>query len=353
MNFFFLVLVITSFFLGIFAVGFIKHKFSQKLLDIPNERSSHTQPTPRGGGLGFIIAFAVTGTIATGLAYYFPQLLPSQLATLNPICLGFILTPLALIGIIDDRRGVPAGMRYLVQLTVAGVAIAYFGSFPQPWLTPFGLVGQIVAVVLTLIGMTALINFYNFMDGLDGLVAGVTAVQLSFLAYYLNQPLFWLLAAALLGFLGWNWSPAKIFMGDAGSTVLGASVAIALLNTNNDPIQAWSALVVTLPLLGDAMYTLIRRLIRGENIFKAHRSHLYQRLQQAGWSHAQVASTYIVATGIVILAINNFGLIGSGLSAIGVVVAIAIGEKYLRSHRSSNCSSKIGQLPNTLSLSGK
>ncbi|HEY9829305.1 MAG TPA: glycosyltransferase family 4 protein [Stenomitos sp.] len=353
MNFAVCLLLIASFVLAILGVGFIKRQFSQKLLDIPNDRSSHTQPTPRGGGLGFIIAFAVTGTIASVLANYFPQLLPSQLTTPNFGWLWLILSPLAVIGIIDDQRGVPAGWRYLVQLSTAGVAIAYFGSFPLPWLTPFGVVGQIVAVVLTLIGMTALINFYNFMDGLDGLVAGVTALQLAFLASYLHQPLFWLLTAALLGFLWWNWSPAKIFMGDAGSTVLGASIAIALLNTNNNPIQAWSALAVTLPLLGDALYTLIRRLMRGENIFKAHRSHLYQRLQQAGWSHAQVASTYIVATGIVILLIINFGLSGSGLSTIGVVVGIAIGEKYLRSHRSLTRSSKIEPFPSAYRLSEK
>ena len=135
-------------------------------------------------------------------------------------------------------------------------------------------------------------------------------------------------------------------MGDAGSTVLGASVAIALLNANNSPIQAWSALAVTLPLLGDAIYTLIRRLLRGENIFKAHRSHLYQRLQQAGWSHAQVASTYIMATLLAILAITNLGLLGSGLSAIGVVGGIALGEQYLRAHCSPTRSLKTGQLPN-------
>ena len=84
------------------------------------------------------------------------------------------------------------------------------------------------AIALTLIGITAFINFYNFMDGLDGLVAGTTAVQLGFLALYLHQPVLWLLVAALLGFLRWNWFPAQIFMGDAGSTVLGATVAIAL-----------------------------------------------------------------------------------------------------------------------------
>lgn len=346
MNFAVFLLAIASFLLGVVVVGVIKHRFSQQLLDIPNDRSSHTQPTPRGGGLGFVIAFAITGTMASVLASYFPQLLPSQLTTPNPGFLWLILMPLVVIGIIDDQRGVPAGVRYLVQLTAAGVAIAYFGSFPLPWLVHFGLVGQILAVALTLIGMTAVINFYNFMDGLDGLVAGVTALQLGFLGYYLNQPLFWLLAAALLGFLRWNWYPAKIFMGDAGSTVLGASVAIALLNTNNNPIQAWSALAVTLPLLSDAIYTLIRRLMRGENIFKAHRSHLYQRLQQAGWSHAQVASTYIAATGIIILAITNFGLVGSGLSLVGVAGGIATGELYLRLRPSPSCSPQFGQLSN-------
>ncbi|MCA1994067.1 MAG: glycosyltransferase family 4 protein, partial [Coleofasciculus sp. S288] len=325
MNFAFFLLAVASFLLGILVTAVIKHHFSHQLLDIPNERSSHTRPTPRGGGLGFIIAFAVTGLIASLLANSFPQFLTNQLIHPNPAFVWLILTPLVLIGIIDDQRSVPAAVRYLVQLSVAGIAIAYFGSFPQPWLADFGIVGSIAVLALTVIGMTALINFYNFMDGLDGLVAGVTTVQLGFLGYYLNQPLLWLLAAAILGFLWWNWSPAKIFMGDAGSTVLGASVAIALLNAN-EPIQAWSALAVTLPLIGDAIYTLICRLSRGENIFKAHRSHLYQRLQQAGWSHAQVASTYIIATGIIIVAITTLGIIGSWLSLVGVAIAIATGE---------------------------
>lgn len=338
---------VVSFLASVLLTNIIRKHFSQQLLDIPNDRSSHTRPTPRGGGLGFIIAFTITGTLTFALANYFPQFLPSQLVTPNPTYLWLILTPLAIIGFIDDRQSVPASIRYLVQLTASGIAIAYFGSFPQPWLTPFGLLGQIIAIAFTLIGMTALINFYNFMDGLDGLVAGVTAVQLAFLGYYLNQPLFWLLASAVLGFLWWNWSPAKIFMGDAGSTVLGASVAIALLNTNDDLIQAWSALAVTLPLISDAIYTLIRRLRRGENIFKAHRSHLYQRLQQAGWSHSQVASTYIIATGLIVLAITTLGIMGSGLSLVGVIIAIAIGEHYLRSRRSPSLSPKSSQLFNS------
>lgn len=315
-------LVLTSFILSLVAVSLIKQRFSQQLLDIPNERSSHSQPTPRGGGLGFIIAFALTGFLTLLIT-------PQGQITSQPY-LWLVLTPLTIIGIIDDKQGVPAKWRYLVQLLAGGMAIACFGIFPQPWLTNLGTFGQIIAIVLSIIGMTALINFYNFMDGLDGLVASVTALQLGFLALYLNQPIFLLLVAALLGFLWWNWSPAKIFMGDAGSTVLGACVAIALLSSN-EPLKAWSALAVTFPLVGDAIYTLLCRLLRGENIFKAHRTHLYQRLQQAGWSHTQVAVAYLSATILIILALINLGIIGSCLSLLGVTLAIASGELYLQS----------------------
>jgi Fuc2NAc and GlcNAc transferase len=318
-----------SFFLSLGIVFLIKQRFSQQLLDIPNERSSHTQPTPRGGGIGFIIAFAITSLTFYLLPTYFPKLLPNQPATPNPSFLWLILTPLTITGILDDRQGLPAGLRYLVQLATAGIAVVCFGPFPQPWLTNLGIPGTITAITLTVIGFTAVINSYNFMDGLDGLVAGTTAVQLGFLAINLNQPLLWLMVAALFGFLYWNWSPAKIFMGDAGSTVLGATIACSLLNTGNDPANAWTAFAITFPLTGDAIYTLIRRLMRRENIFKAHRSHLYQRLQQSGWSHAQVASTYIAITLLAAGSISLFGPAGAWVSLAGTAGAIIVGETYL------------------------
>ena len=321
-----LILSLASFILSLITVALIKERFSQQLLDIPNERSSHTQPTPRGGGLGFIIAFAITSAIAAALG----------ISSISLLSLWLVLIPLTIIGILDDRQGVPAAIRYLVQLSAASIAIAYFGSFPQPWLDSFGIAGQIIAIALTAIGITAMINFYNFMDGLDGLVAGCTSVQLGFLALYFNQPILWLLVAALLGFSRWNWSPAKIFMGDAGSTVLGATVAIALLNSSSNHARAWSALAITFPLVSDAIYTLFRRLMRRENIFQAHRSHLYQRLQQSGWSHAQVAATYIGVTLLVATSISLFGKMGALSSLIGVVVAIILGEIYLQFHQTSD-----------------
>lgn len=335
-----------SWLLSMGLVAWVKQRLSQRLLDIPNERSSHTQPTPRGGGLGFLFAFGIAIFVAGTFPQFFADFGLAQSLGLGwggeaslSVSLPFVgvlflvLTPLGLIGFLDDQGNVAARWRYLVQLGTASLAVLFLGAFPQPWLGRLGSGGPIVAIALTIIGLTAVINFYNFMDGLDGLVGGVTVVQLGFLALYLDQPFCWLLVAALLGFLRWNWAPAKIFMGDVGSTVLGATVAIALLRGSATPYLGWSALMITLPLCGDAIYTLVRRLLRRENIFQAHKTHLYQRLQQAGWSHAQVASTYIGLTVAVAIALQLLGTIGIGMSVIGIIGGIGIGEWYL--HRPS------------------
>jgi Fuc2NAc and GlcNAc transferase len=316
-----LILSLASLAISLLTVALIKQRFSQQFLDLPNDRSSHTQPTPRGGGLGFIVGFALTSFLAAVLG-----IIPWY-----DLSMWLVLLPLAVIGILDDRQGVPASVRYLVQLGSAGIAIAYFGSFEIPWLDNLGIVGKIVAIALSIIGMTAIINFYNFMDGLDGLVGGCVAVQLSFLAFYTNQPIYWLLVSAIASFLYWNWSPAKIFMGDVGSTVLGATVAIALLNQSSTPSIAWSALAITLPLAIDAIYTLCRRLLRRENIFKAHRTHIYQRLQQSGLSHDKVAILYMSINGLIAVCIAYFGEIGAWASLIFIIFALACGEIYLQS----------------------
>jgi UDP-N-acetylmuramyl pentapeptide phosphotransferase/UDP-N-acetylglucosamine-1-phosphate transferase len=297
-----------------------RYALKKSLMDIPNDRSSHVQPTPRGGGLGFLLGFAI------GLTFIF--FLPNLPVQPDPF-LGLILFPLAAIGFLDDRYNLQSLVRYGVQLGVAVLAVVHYGIFPQPWLTNFGTIGIIFAGLLTVIGFTALINFYNFMDGLDGIVASVTALQLSFITLYLNQPIWWLLIVALLGFLWWNWSPAKIFMGDVGSTVLGASIAIALIQTNNVTL-GWSSLAITLPITADTIYTLFVRLSRRENIFQAHRTHIFQRLQQSGWSHPQVALTYSGLTLVIATLTFAFGAIGSVFSLIMSVLAIIIAELYLK-----------------------
>ncbi len=290
-----LLLAIASFLLSLGLTGAVQAYFRAALLDIPNERSSHQRPTPRGGGLGFLGAFALTSAIALGVAAWAPEQLPAAALRPAPWSLALALLPLALVGYLDDRQGLPASVRYGVQCLTAVVAIASVGQLPGQ--ANLGLAAQGGLLLLTAILITAFINAYNFMDGLDGLVGGSTALQLACFALLLQQPLWWLLAAALAGFLYWNWSPAKIFMGDVGSTVLGACVAIALLQAETGR-QAGAAALATLPLIGDAGFTLVRRLVNRENIFQAHRSHLYQRLQQSGWSHAQVALLYMVLTAL-------------------------------------------------------
>jgi Fuc2NAc and GlcNAc transferase len=311
-----------AFLISFIAVNLIRRYLRQHFIDIPNDRSSHKFPTPRGGGLGFIIAFT-SGLIIQQLC--FP--LPSSSISL---ALWLSLLPLIAISLLDDWKSLRATIRYTVHLSVSTLIALQTGPFPQPWLQPMGTLGYILAIIFTILGITAFINFYNFMDGLDGLVAGVSLIQLSLFALFLNQPILWLLVAALAGFLLWNWSPAKIFMGDAGSTVLGAVIAIVLLQHSSNVSTSWTHLAISLPLLVDAIYTLVRRIMRQENIFQAHRTHLYQRLHQSGWPHAQVALLYISATCIIGLSLFSFGAWGACFSLVGAIVAIFQVENYLQ-----------------------
>lgn len=264
---------------------------SRRLLDEPNARSSHQLPTPRGGG----VAFVLVGSIAVAwLGSWLPLL-----------CL-----PLALVGFLDDRQNLPAALRYGVQVVTALVLLLI-----SPWHLPsIGLLPWL----LLLIAATAVINFTNFMDGLDGLVAGCMAVV--FVVASLNgMPALWPLVGALLGFLLWNWSPAKVFMGDVGSTFLGAVFAGVVLQQASFT-AALGLLLVATPLLADACLCVLRRLLAGQRVFQAHRLHLFQRLHQAGWSHARVASSYIAATAVLAIAL----LFGGWLWVLGLAGAVLI-----------------------------
>ena len=204
----------------------------RRLLDQPNARSSHSQPTPRGGGVAFVLLAAGT-----------------QLAM---VALPLLALPLAVVGFLDDRHNLSAGLRYGVQLATA-LLVILASPLPLPWL----------GLPLLLIAVTAVINFTNFMDGLDGLVSGCMAVAFSALALKLAAPWpIWWLVGALLGFLLWNWSPAKVFMGDVGSTFLGAVFAGLVLQAPSWQ-EALGLLLVATPLLGDAFLCVPRRLLSG------------------------------------------------------------------------------------------
>ncbi|MFZ9752177.1 MAG: MraY family glycosyltransferase [Cyanobium sp.] len=256
------------------------------LLDQPNRRSSHRVATPRGGGLSFVV-------VASGLSLALGQ---GKAAWIPVICL-----PLALVGLLDDRLDLPAASRYLAQVLTA-VALLALAATPLPtWSLP-----------VVLIAITAVINFVNFMDGLDGLVGLSVLVLMAACGQ-------WLLAGALAGFLLWNWSPARVFMGDVGSTWLGAVLA-GLVLQQPTPLAALSLLLVGVPLLGDALTCVLRRLAAGQPVFQAHRLHLFQRLQRAGWSHRRVALTYGTATGLLALCRQS----GSALLLLGATGCVLL-----------------------------
>jgi len=241
-------------------------------LDLPNERSSHQIATPRGGGISFVISGSIlTFIFNSGPGRWIPIL-----------CL-----PLAIIGFVDDYRDVPPLMRYIVQITTA-FSLVLFARFPISFWEMF---------IYSLL-ITAVINFFNFMDGLDGLIASCSIPILAATAS-------WALSGSVFGFLLWNWSPAKVFMGDVGSTFLGGVFAgIAFQNTSAQ--DTLSTLILGFPLFADASICIIIRFFNKQNIFQPHKQHLYQRLHQAGWSHAQISSLYLFAVLLLIL-VRSFG----------------------------------------------
>ena len=277
-----------------------------RMLDQPNSRSSHDQPTPRGGGVVFVLAACVASVFAL-LFRFGPIFSPLPLSAAALIAL-----PLALVGFLDDRYNLSVRVRYGVQLATALVVVLI-----SPLVSPtLALMPLFVFLVLA---VTAVINFTNFMDGLDGLVAGCMAVAIAVSSIKLMAPWpTWALIGALLGFLLWNWSPAKVFMGDVGSTFLGAVFAVLVLQASTWP-ESLALLMVATPLLGDASLCVLRRLKVGQRVLQAHRLHLFQRLHQAGWPHARVSSLYIGATFVLAGA-----LLWGGLSWVIICAALEL-----------------------------
>ena len=278
----------------------------RRLLDQPNARSSHSQPTPRGGGVAFVLVSCVASVLAWIVSAN------SASAPLPLVAAPLLALPLAVVGFLDDRYNMPATWRYGVQLATALVVI-----LASPLVVPS--VGLLPLLALLLIAVTAVINFTNFMDGLDGLVAGCMAVVMTSAAIQLAAPWpIWALVGALLGFLLWNWSPAKVFMGDVGSTFLGAVFPVLLLQASTWS-ESLGMLLVATPLLGDACFCVPRRLLAGQQVFQAHRLHLFQRLHQAGWPHFRVSSLYVAAT-----ALLAFALMWGGLTWVITLAALEL-----------------------------
>lgn len=250
----------------------LSSKITRSIKDIPNERSLHEMPTPRIGGVGLIAG------LLSGWAIMFHA--PS-LWILLPLLLLFLLS------LIDDVRGLSVRIRFALHFIAAFSVVWGEGLFAANFLLA-------VAAILLIVWM---INLYNFMDGSDGLAGGMTLVGFSVYGVAslmggdeVLAMICFSIGAAALGFLYFNFYPAQVFMGDAGSIPLGflaASIGIVGWDRNLWPV--WFPVMVFSPFVLDATVTLLKRAIRGERVWRAHREHYYQRLVQLGAGHRNTA----------------------------------------------------------------
>ena len=256
------------------------------LLDIPNQRSSHVLPTPRGGGIAIIVIFLAGSWLLLRFA-----VIPVEVFRDVSLCSSVV----AVIGLWDDFRSVPAWVRLAVHLIASSIVIYWLvTAHSLPFLTgAWGWLG----VTLAVIGLSWLLNLFNFMDGIDGIagletisVAG-SAMLLLWFAGATDIYIYWLgiLVVATAGFLAWNWPPAKIFMGDACSGFLGFCLGIfAMLTSADTKMTLWSWFILLGVFIADATVTLLQRIWRKERFFEAHRSHAYQILARRWHSHKKV-----------------------------------------------------------------
>jgi Fuc2NAc and GlcNAc transferase len=269
---------------------FVLFAMEQQLLDVPNSRSSHTVITPRGGGVSFVVVL-LGATIVLTLLHRIPFLLGVGLLTG-----GFV----ALVGYLDDRRGMSIRTRLMVQLCASAVAIYCLFGVPVAGTPAIRLLilGGFVAAILS---FTWLINLFNFMDGIDGLAASEAACVASVCfalsvmhsGFHEVSLLFGVFAGAIIGFLVWNWHPAHIFMGDAGSCFLGFSLgALALLGARREELSPWVPFILIGVFAIDATITLARRMLRGERWYKPHCLHAFQHASKA-FGHSSVTTAVI------------------------------------------------------------
>lgn len=271
---------ITTFVFSWLGIKFFLPILSSKLIDIPVSRSSHNNPIPKGAGIIFPL-------IVIPFSIFYGNYIP------------LICAPLSFVGLLDDIKELSSLIRFSFQLLTAGLLIKYSNLkfiFDQSILL------SVLEIIFLILVISAIVNFVNFMDGIDGLIGGSMFLIFIVIGITLN-PIGFIISSAIFGFLMWNWHPAKVFMGDVGSTYLGSLLAAFILNTNSYDLS-FSLILILTPIFGDAFITLFRRLIKRKNIFEAHKSHIYQRLHQSGISQSYISACYCLI--ILILTFINF-----------------------------------------------
>ncbi|MES2306078.1 MAG: glycosyltransferase family 4 protein [Gemmatimonadota bacterium] len=299
----------------------------EALLDKPNARSSHLVATPRGGGLGIWL-----GLIAGSLVWWRFQ---DDAGDLPPVAVMLVVAIVTVVSFLDDLYSLPYRLRLLVQAAATVMLLWVVGPFEVVMIPLLGLYWvPLSGLLLSVFWCLALTNAYNFLDGIDGIAATqglVGGLAWGMIGYGIHQPTITLLglmiSAGCATFLWFNWHPARIFMGDVGSATLGMLFAtIPLVASALTHRAGWAApagVLIVWPFLFDAGVTMLLRLGRGENIFEGHRSHYYQRLVLAGWSHRRTARLYgllALATGAGAVGLAGESVLGGVLAWVAVIV---------------------------------
>lgn len=265
-----------------------------QILDHPNERSLHSAPIPRTGGLAMWAGVLIGTAVALLALDAGPEL-------------AWIAVAVVVVGIvsfIDDKFRVPVALRLTAHLIAGGLLLIGGFGLQSLWLPGVELdLPKGIALTVSVLFVVWMTNLYNFMDGMDGLAGGMAVigfVTFSALGWLAGEPVFamfsGIVAAAVAGFLVFNFPPARIFMGDTGSATLGFLAASLVLWAARDGIfPPWVGLLIFSPFVVDATVTLLRRLVRRDRIWVAHRTHYYQRLVRFGWGHKKtVLAEYLL-----------------------------------------------------------
>ncbi len=289
------------------------------VVDVPNERSTHVMPTPTMGGIAISM-----GIFSGALMISLPG---SQRV-------GLLLVLAVLLVAVADNIGRPlaVGHKLALQLAAAASWALCAPAAPIQLTTEMVLAPGVLTAAISVTWLLWVMNVFNFMDGIDGFTGSQTIAMCVGLALLLpiDAPLGQLppvVIAACLGFLLFNLPPARIFMGDVGSLSLGFIVGVMVLAVAGEGIPMWLAAMPLTLYFVDTTYTIGRRLQRGDNVLRAHREHLYQRLVQAGWSHLQVDGAAFVVTGLFVAAAVSVAdgayTLGPACAAVGVLVLLA------------------------------
>jgi UDP-N-acetylmuramyl pentapeptide phosphotransferase/UDP-N-acetylglucosamine-1-phosphate transferase len=265
------------FFISVISVSLYRwFAVKRTILDLPNERSSHVIPTPRGGGLAIAIIW-----FSAIIFYYIRNQIDSSL--FFALLCGL---PVSVIGFADDIFKISPKIRLIIHVVSGSLALVFLGGINMIDLGFTRISVPFLFSILAVIGIVWFTNLFNFLDGIDGYISVevIFICLASFLLFGMVPPV--LLATIIAGFLVWNWQPAKIFMGDGGSTLLGFTVGVfAIYYQKIEASSVISWLMLSSVFWFDATFTLFRRWRNHENLSKAHKNHAYQRIVRSGFSH--------------------------------------------------------------------